>query len=110
MNADIHWSEYRVRAQGRLEYPGWTRHHSIFGMGAENGQTRFQSYNQNYLITDTLISLGSMQDVLHESGMDRLSLSHNLFFVYGQDEWDFYPDWTLTWGVRLEPVFTVCGF
>ena len=101
--ADTKFDESRVRVQGRMEYTGLPRHRLTVGTGAENGGFRLKSERRNFNVVDgAVVPTGPLQDTGDALGIGATSFSRNLLFVYGQDEWDFYSDWTLTWGVRYD--------
>ncbi|MEI2806880.1 MAG: TonB-dependent receptor [Albidovulum sp.] len=99
--ADTKFDESRVRLQGRLDYTGLARHRLTVGAGAESGEVRLKSERRNYsIVGGAVVPIGPLQDTGDALGFGASSYSRDLLFVYGQDEWDFHPDWTLTWGVR----------
>jgi len=101
--ADTQFDESRVRLQGRLEYTGLSRHRLTVGTGAESGAVRLKSERRNFeVVGGAVVPTGPLQDTGDELGLGASSFSRDLLFVYGQDEWDFDPDWTLTWGVRYD--------
>ena len=101
--ADTQFEEYRVRLQGRLDYAGLTGHRLTLGAGAESGEVRLQSERRNYsIIGGVIVPIGPLQDTGDALGLGASSFSRDLLFVYGQDEWDFHPEWTLTWGIRYD--------
>ena len=101
--ADTQFEEYRVRLQGRLDYAGLTGHRLTLGAGAESGEVRLQSERRNYsIVGGAIVPIGPLQDTGDALGLGASSFSRDLLFVYGQDEWDFHPEWTLTWGIRYD--------
>ena len=101
--ADTRFEEYRLRLQGRLDYTGLARHRLTVGAGAESGEVRLKSERRNYsIVGGAVVPIGPLQDTGDALGLGASSFSRDLLFVYGQDEWDFHSDWTLTWGVRYD--------
>lgn len=101
--ADTQFDESRVRLQGRQEYTGLSRHRLTVGAGAESGEVRLKSERRNFdVVGGAVVPTGPLQDTGDALSLGASSFSHDLLFVYGQDEWDFDPDWTLTWGVRYD--------
>lgn len=103
VTADMQLEEYRVRLQGRLNYAGWARHRLALGTGVESGEVHLESERRNYsIVNGMIVPIDPVQDTDDALGLGASSFSRDLLFVYGQDEWDFYPDWTLTWGIRYD--------
>ncbi len=101
--ADTRFEEYRLRLQGRLDYTGLAQHRLTVGAGAESGEVRLKSERRNYSISNgAIVPIGPLQDTGDAPGLGASSYLRDLLFVYGQDEWDFHPDWTLTWGIRYD--------
>lgn len=101
--ADTKFDESRARLQGRLEHTGLARHRLTVGAGAESGEVRLKSERRNFdVVGGAVVPTGPLQDTGDALGLGASSFSRELLFVYGQDEWDFHPDWTLTWGIRYD--------
>jgi len=101
--ADTEFEEHRFRLQGTLDYTGLPRHRLTLGAGVESGQTELQSERRNYRLSDGLIlPLGPLQDTRDDPSLAALDYSHDLQFIYVQDEWRIHPNWTLTGGVRYD--------
>ena len=97
------FDEDTTRAQGTWSYTGWPAHRLTLGTGLERSHVRTRLDQRNYSIIDGMVvPMGSLQDVDDAPTLGALSFSRDLLFGLVQDEWGFHPDWTLTWGIRLD--------
>ncbi len=97
--------QHNTRLQSVVEYTGLPAHHLSFDIGAETGKTKQNSESRNYTLVNGLIfPLGSTQDISDPNLMTfgAREFSHDLQFVYLQDEWTLDPNWRLTWGARYD--------
>lgn len=97
--------QYETRLQGSAEYTGWPAHHLSVGLGAVTGKTRQNSESRNYTSIDgALIPLANTQTI-HDPNLLMFGgreFSHDLQFVFLQDEWTLAPNWMLTLGIRYD--------
>lgn len=94
-----------VRFQSKFDYTGLADHHISAGIGAESGRTRQNSEARNFVAVDGwLYPLGGVRDITDPSllSFGAREFTHDLQFVYAQDEWAFHPNWKLTWGARYD--------
>ncbi len=105
-NGVINNSDSRQQiARGTLDfmYSAINNHYLYLGVGYENNQFSMLDESRNYNVTDDgLEPLGSMQDTQDNSLLGDKNLERHLAFVYVQDDWRVLPDWTLTYGARLD--------
>lgn len=83
-------------------YMGWRTHRVRVGVGAEWADLYKVRETKNFNPDFTPIGTGSRADVVDVSTTAPFLRPHSrqLKYVYGQDEWHFSPDWTLTVGLR----------
>ena len=94
-----------TRLQGTYHYTGVQSHHVTLGAGIESGKTHVPLEKRNFSLSgNQLIPWDSMQ-VINDPALltfGARDFSHDLQFVYGQDEWRISPSWTLTAGLRYD--------
>ena len=92
---------WKFRLDGR--YSGFTSHVLSVGAGVELGDYQQSSERRNYITDNGLIlPIGPLQDTSNDPILGQQTISRDLRFIYFQDEWSLYPDWTLTWGLRYD--------
>ena len=94
--------ENRVRAEVSELYSGLPRHTIRVGLGALRATFSPDFDARNFVVrrgrilpTGTFAPGGGVND-LPVVGAVR----NDVYYVYGQDEWNFIPDWQLTYGIR----------
>ncbi len=96
--------ENRVRAELVRLYRGFTRHIVRFGFGGFHDWFENTENRRNYTVRGGLVfPTGAFAQ---QAGINDVTLfpsdTRGVFFAYGQDEWAFARDWTLTTGVRVD--------
>lgn len=93
----------RTRFQGSWDYAGVASHRFTAGVGAEFAKTDLRSEQRNFaVIGGRLRPLGTLQEIADADLLmfGAREFSHDLRYLYLQDEWRFADNWTLTWGLR----------
>lgn len=97
--------QHNTRLQGSWNYTGLRSHRISVGTGVESGKTHQKSEKRNFSITGgRLTPLGSLTAITDPASMafGARDFSHDLQFLYLQDEWTIHPNWVLTWGARYD--------
>lgn len=105
VRADTAFSEQRIRLHGKGEYTGLPHHRLSVGGGLDSAKTRLEHENRNFNVVDgQVVPIGPFQPIRasDQLGLNGIAFANDLQFAYLQDEWNFSPDWTLTWGVRYD--------
>lgn len=93
--------ERQVRLSAFATYSGWQDHSLRFGIGHDDLNLYRTETFKNYLLnangvpvpTGPVIDYNNIQPHM-------LTYRRKLSYLYAQDEWNFAPDWTLTFGLR----------
>lgn len=95
------WERHH-RLNASATYTGLERHQLRLGMGAESADIYRIQETKNFNPDFSPIGTGSRADVTDVSHTLPFLRPHSrqLRYAYGQDEWKFAKDWTLTAGVR----------
>lgn len=80
------------------------KHRLTFGVGTDYGKLELKSQQSNYFIdaAGTIFPIGPLQDTSAFPVTGKRQQLRRLRYVYGQDEWEFLPDWSLTLGARYD--------
>lgn len=100
---EIGYTEKRLHTDLSGLYAGTPRHAVLLGIGAEQNEVYNVRERRNYRLssTGTPIPLGQVVELGPEDVFGP-NARRTVYFVYGQDEWSFAPDWVLTSGVRYD--------
>lgn len=95
------WERHH-RLHTTVTYTGLDRHHIRVGVGAESADVYRTQETKNFNPDFSPIGTGSRADVTDVSHTLPFLRPHSrqLRYAYGQDEWLFAKDWTLTAGLR----------
>lgn len=100
---EVGYSEQRTYTELSGLFHGYSGHAVLVGGGGSHNRVYDVRDHRNYNLTasGTPVPIGQMvetsaNDAFAPSG------SRTVGFVYGQDEWNFEPDWILTSGVRYD--------
>lgn len=93
--------ERQVRLAAFATYSGWQNHSLRFGIGHDDLDLYRTETFKNYLLnangvpvpTGPVIDYNNIQPHM-------LTYRRKLSYLYAQDEWQFAPDWTFTFGLR----------
>ena len=96
--------ERALRTSANFVFSGWEDHKVRFGIGHDVQQIYRITESKNYSVTigglgPQLNPLGSYRDVSSTSPFMKTGI-RRINYLYGQDEWNFTRDWTLTAGLR----------
>ncbi len=96
--------EQHARLGGSAVYSGFSQHRLRLGVGAERESIYKVRETKNYNPDFSPIGAGSLADVTDVSNTVPFMRPHGRTkrYVYGQDEWSFAKDWTLTAGLRQD--------
>jgi iron complex outermembrane receptor protein len=93
--------ERQVRLSAFAAYSGLAGHSLRFGLGHDDLDMYETHTNKNYFLTAAGVALPT-GPVIDYQGIQPhlLPQRRKLSYLYGQDEWNFAKDWTLTGGLR----------
>jgi iron complex outermembrane receptor protein len=86
-----------LRLEADARYDGFDNHSVAFGVGYQTQTDSFRDESINYIISGPMLAPAP-------AAIDPRTpaISSRLLYTYVQDEWDFLPRWSLTYGARVD--------
>ncbi|NCC28520.1 MAG: TonB-dependent receptor [Gammaproteobacteria bacterium] len=86
-----------LRLEADARYDGFANHSVAFGVGYQTQTDSFRDESINYIISGPMLMPAP-------AAIDPRTpaISSRILYTYVQDEWDFLPRWSLTYGARVD--------